>query len=65
METSFIKTMSNFLILVKTPLIFPIPWAPAPFPKSGAGALCVYDLYLDALIFELNTFYTYQKDLAV
>ena len=33
METSYIR-MSNFPILVKTPLIFPVPWAPAPFPKS-------------------------------
>ena len=34
METSYIRTMSNFPIFVKTPLIFPIPWAPAPFPKG-------------------------------
>ena len=31
--------MSNFPILVKTPLIFPIPWAPAPFPERGVRAL--------------------------
>ena len=31
--------MSNFPILVKTRLIFPIPWAPAPFPKRGVRAL--------------------------
>ena len=31
--------MSNFPILVQTPLIFPIPWAPAPFPKRGVRAL--------------------------
>ena len=37
--TSNIRTMSNFPILVKTPLIFPIPWAPAPFPKRGVRAL--------------------------
>ena len=39
METSYIRTMSNFPILVKTLLIFPIPWAPAPFPKRGVRAL--------------------------
>ena len=39
METSYIRTMSNFPILVKTPLIFPIPWAPALFPKRGVRAL--------------------------
>ena len=39
METSYIRTMSNFPIFVKTPLIFPIPWAPAPFPKRGVRAL--------------------------
>ena len=39
METSYIRAMSNFPILVKTPLIFPIPWAPAPFPKRGVRAL--------------------------
>ena len=39
METSYIRTMSNFPILVKTPLIFQIPWAPAPFPKRGVRAL--------------------------
>ena len=38
-ETSYIRTMSNFPIFVKTPLIFPIPWAPAPFPKRGVRAL--------------------------
>ena len=31
--------MSNFPILVKTPLIFPVPWASAPFPKRGVRAL--------------------------
>ena len=41
MELSYIRTMSNFPILVKTPLIFPIPWAPAPFPKRGVRALQV------------------------
>ena len=35
MEMSHIRTMSNFPILVKMPLIFPIPWAPAPFLKKG------------------------------
>ena len=40
METSYIRTLSNFPILVKTPLIFPIPWAPAPFPKRDVRALC-------------------------
>ena len=39
METSYIRTMSNFPILVITPLIFQIPWAPAPFPKRGVRAL--------------------------
>ena len=39
METSYIRTLSNFPILVKTPLIFPIPWAPAPFPKRDVRAL--------------------------
>ena len=39
METSYIRTMSNFPILVKTPRIFPIHWAPAPFPKRGVRAL--------------------------
>ena len=39
METSYIRTMSNFPILVKTPRIFPIQWAPAPFPKRGVRAL--------------------------
>ena len=42
METSYIRTKSNFLILVKTPLIFPIPWAPAPFPKRGVIALTLF-----------------------
>ena len=41
METSYIRAMSNFPILVKTPLIFSIPWAPAPFPKRGVRALLV------------------------
>ena len=31
--------MSNFPILVQTQLIFPIPWAPAPFQKTGVRAL--------------------------
>ena len=35
--------MSNFTILFKTPLIFPIPWAPAPFPKRGVRALLLCD----------------------
>ena len=39
MEMSYIMTMSNFPILVKTLLIFPIPWAPATFPISGVRAL--------------------------
>ena len=39
METSYIRTMSNFPILVKTPLILPIPWAPAQFPKRGVRVL--------------------------
>ena len=39
METLYIRTMSNFPILVKKPLIFQIPWAPAPFPKKGVRAL--------------------------
>ena len=39
METSYIRTMSNFPILVKTPRIFPIQWAAAPFPKRGVRAL--------------------------
>ena len=39
METSYLRMMSNFPISVKTPLIFPIPWAPAPFPKRGVGAM--------------------------
>ena len=43
METSYIMTMSNFPILVKMPLIFPIPWAPAPFPKRGVRALIRMD----------------------
>ena len=36
---SYIRTISNFPILVKTPLIFPIQWAPAPFQKRGVRAL--------------------------
>ena len=43
METLYIRTMSNFPILIKTPLIFPIPWAPAPFPKRGVRALGYVD----------------------
>ena len=39
METSNIRTMSNFPVLVKTPLIFPIPWAQAPFPNRDVMAL--------------------------
>ena len=39
MDTSYIRTMSNFQIFVKTPLIFPVPWAPAPFPERGVRAL--------------------------
>ena len=39
METSYIRMMSNFPILVETRLIFPILWAPAPFPKRGVRAL--------------------------
>ena len=39
METSNIRTMSNFPILVKTALIFPITWPPALFPKRGVRAL--------------------------
>ena len=36
METSYIRMMSIFPILVQTPLIFPIPWAPpGPIPKRG------------------------------
>ena len=35
--------MSNFSILVKTPLIFPIPWAPAPFSKRGVRVLVFGD----------------------
>ena len=42
METSYIRTMSNFPILVKTPLIFPIPWALAPFPKRGVRLECYF-----------------------
>ena len=42
METSYIRMMSNFPILVATPLIFPILWAPAPFPKRGVRALLTY-----------------------
>ena len=34
MEMSYIRTMSNFPILVKTQLIFPIPWAPAHSQKG-------------------------------
>ena len=44
MELSYIRTMSNVPILVKTPLIFPIPWAPAPFPKRGVRALITINL---------------------
>ena len=39
METSYLRMNSNFPISVKTPLIFPILWAPAPFPKRGVRAL--------------------------
>ena len=42
METLYIRTMLNISILVKTPLIFPIPSAPAPFPKRGVWALNCY-----------------------
>ena len=31
--------MTNFPILVKTPLTFQSPWAPAPFPKREVRAL--------------------------
>ena len=44
--------MSNFPILVKTPLIFPIPWAPAPFPQRGVRALRARKLYTSARIYE-------------
>ena len=39
MERSYIRMMSNFPILVKTQIIFPIPWATAPFPKRSVRAL--------------------------
>ena len=39
MEKSYIRTMSNFSILVKTLLIFPIPSALTAFPKRGVSAL--------------------------
>ena len=42
METSYVRMMLNFPILVITPLIFPIPWALAPFPKRGVRALRRY-----------------------
>ena len=34
----------NFPNYSQTPLIFPIPWAPAPFPKRGceSPAICCY-----------------------
>ena len=34
-----IKKIQIFPILVETPLIFPILWALAPFPKRGVRAL--------------------------
>ena len=39
METSYIRTMSNFPNLVKMPIIFQILWAPAPFQKRDVIAL--------------------------
>ena len=54
METSYIRTMSNFPILVKTPLIFPIPWAPAPFPKRGLRALHTLNKYDTCIISTLD-----------
>ena len=50
---SYIRMLSNFPILVKTPLIFPIPWAPAPFPKRGVRALeILYDKNLKGCVYK-------------
>ena len=40
----------NVIHKVKTPLIFPIPWAPAPFPKRGVRALIALVLQDEWLI---------------
>ena len=50
MEMSYIRTMSNSPILVKTPLIFPVPWTPAPFPKRGVRALALRKLGVEEWI---------------